>query len=501
MRIGSVSKQFTALAYLLLCEDGKATPEDRLGKYFAKFKPIAKRVQMMQLLGHTSGLRDASDMRFRLGGLEGRPVAASEVLSLYEEIDDLDAEPGTTWIYNNGAYMILSTVVQMLADRPFGEFLKERIFSPLGMYDTVVRPWDTEFGSNSASPHTRVNEDRFERRYWGIEFGGAGSLSSTVDDLLRWLRHMECPRVGTPKTWTLMLTPQSLLNGASTGYSCGLIRTRYRGVDVICHGGGWIGGNAQALKVPAYGLDVVVLSNRSDVFSPVLVHRILDECLPDLSPLPDSDGSLEGSEGFSLYRVPHSQPAREYEHVQESSAKYLAGSFLSASSGRIVQLFARDGRQIVSVDGHDLPYDRINERQLAPIAIWSHVHRTVELLGDARQPSALRLMDFGETDLFDLLQEAAVFEPRAILGLYRETATRAGAAFYLGQEGPRLNIESRFGSVEYTVRALTALVFRITSASSGFLDAIITFTPTYDAFYLSSYNVKRLWFRRVAETK
>src|SRR6185312_4100720 len=222
MRIGSVSKQFTALAYLLLCEDGKATPEDRLGKYFAKFKPIAKRVQMMQLLGHTSGLRDASDMRFRLGGLEGRPVAASEVLSLYEEIDDLDAEPGTTWIYNNGAYMILSTIVEMLADRPFGEFLEERIFSPLGMYDTVVRPWDTEFGSNSASPHTHVNEDRFERRYWGIEFGGAGSLSSTVDDLLRWLRHMECPRVGTPKTWTLMLTPQSLLNGASTGYSCGL---------------------------------------------------------------------------------------------------------------------------------------------------------------------------------------------------------------------------------------------------------------------------------------
>lgn len=503
MRTGSVSKQFTALAYLLLCEDGKATLEDPLGKFFPHFNSAVQKVTMLGLLGHTSGLRDAADMRFRFGGLEGRPVSTAEILGLYKNIEDVDAEPETTWIYNNAGYMILSTVVEMLADRPFGDFLKERIFSPLGMYDTVVRSSDIQFTTNSATPHTAAGNDLFEKRYWGIEFGGAGSLTSTVDDLLRWLRHMDAPIVGNSKTWSVMLTPQRLLNGTSTGYGCGLIRSRYRGIDIICHGGGWIGGNAQALKVPAHDLDVVVLSNRSDVFSPVLVNRILDECLPDLEPAHDSGPARQGSEGFSLYRMDCTRVDSKWEHTAgpDSHARFLTGLFRSGRTGRIIQLFPKDGRQIVSIDGHDLPYDHMGERKLEPISIWSHVKRYVELLGDPRHPSALRLKDFGEVDELSSIDSSIVPQSRPMLGTFREHATGAIATILVGASGLQLRVESPYGSVEYGAEPLTDVACRITCLSSSFLDAIITFTSTYDAFHLSSYNVRRLCFRRIAETR
>lgn len=497
MRVGSVSKQFTALAYLLLCEDGKASIDDRLGKYFPKFSPVAQQLPIKLLLGHTSGLRDAADMRFRLGGLEGRPVTTAEILSLYEEIDDLDAEPGTDWIYNNGAFMVLSTLVETLAERPFGEFLKDRVFSPLGMYDTEVRRWDTDFGSNCATPHTLVSKDRFEKRYWGIEFGGAGSLSSSVDDLLRWLKHMDSPTVGSLKTWALMLTPQSLASGVSTGYACGLIRSRYRGVDIICHGGGWIGGNAQVLKVPSVGLDIVVISNRSDAFAPVLGNRILDLCIPNLDPLPATSHGPPKSEGFSLFRVAADDPqgGSGSPTAERPGAALLIGTYRSAS-GRVVQLFPKDGRQIVSVDAHDLPYDFIEEKKLVPIPIWSHVRRFIELSGDPQHSTAIRLNDFGNVEELSRVHVPDNAEWNRLAGEYRADVGCAVARILHTAGELTMTTECKFGRAEYAVSVLCERTCRIRFASSGFLDAILVFNEDYSEFHLTSYNVRRLRFAR-----
>src|SRR5207302_6970418 len=91
-----------------------------------------------------------------------------------------------------------------------------------------------------------------------------GAMVSTIDDMLRWLTHMGTPTVGSAQTWAAMKAPQRLVNGRSTGYGLGLFSSQYRGVEVISHPGSWTGANAQMLKVPTAGLDVVIMANRYD---------------------------------------------------------------------------------------------------------------------------------------------------------------------------------------------------------------------------------------------
>ena len=303
MRVGSVSKHFTALAYMLLCEQGKAGIDDPLRKCFPEFNPVTHNVTMRQLMGHTGGLRSACDIRFMFGGFEGRQVKSSEALALYRDIEDADSAPGATWMYNNGGYMIVSAVIEKITGRPLEEALQQYIFSPAGMYDTLMRRWDTDFVPNSATPHTLAPTGRYEKRYWGIDFSGAGSVVSTVDDLLRWMAHMDKPIVGTGATWEIMRAPHALTNGTSTGYGLGLMSARYRGVDTLGHSGGWLGGNAQMLKLPGVGVDIVVISNRADVFTPVLVNQVIDVTIAGLEPVGATRRPRSKTEGFSVLRI------------------------------------------------------------------------------------------------------------------------------------------------------------------------------------------------------
>ena len=338
-------------------------------------------VTMRQLMSHTSGIRDASSIRFRLGGFEGSRFLLNELLQIYSDIGDVDFAPGATCAYNNGGYMILGAVIERITQQPLGEVLWNRIFAPIGMYDSFLRNWDTEFFANTATPHTLTSKGRFERRYWGVDFGGAGNMCSTGDDLLRWLIHMDSPIVGTRATWDLMTTPNVPPNGTSTGYGFGLHQGSYWGLKTLSHGGGWIGGNAMIMKVTDIEVDVAVISNRNDVYSPVLVNRVLDLCIFGDRSNPHSDGNEE----YSVYRVNCiSSPVQSGS--QTKAATIVTGTFRSLEANRIVQLFGRGGRQIVAVNAHDLPYERRGERELVPSEAWSHIKRTITLQGDPASP-------------------------------------------------------------------------------------------------------------------
>ncbi len=498
MRIGSTSKQFTALAYLLLCEDGNARLDDSLGTHFPEFSPALRSVTMFQLLGHISGIRDATDIRFRLGGFEGRPITSHELLSLYCKIEDFNAPPGSTWIYNNAGYMLLGSAVERISGQSLQDFLWDRIFSPIGMYDTSLRPWDTTFTPNTASPHTLMGDGTFQRRFWGLDFAGAGSMLSTVDDLLRWLAHMRAPVIGSRATWDAMLSPQILSNGTSTGYGGGLIRSRYRGLDTINHGGGWIGGNAQILKVPALDLDIVVISNRSDVFSPVLANRVLDVNVPEIKPAIVSGREPPSDHRFSVFRIPPKATAPTLAALDDpaASTRYLTGTFRSPKTGRIVQLFPENGMQIVSIDAHDLPYERDANGDLVPISVWSHIKRFIELPGSEDLTRRIRLMDFGEVDELTRVEAGLIPDARPLAGEYRSNAVGAVARVTVGDDGVRLRFDSAFGSNEYSMVHICERSWRITSPESIFLDALITFNETYDIFRMSAYNVRDFLFNR-----
>jgi D-aminopeptidase len=468
MRIFSASKHFTCLAYMLMCEDGKADIDSRLGELLPELHPVTHKITMRQLMGHMSGLRDVCDVRWQINGI-ALPVSSPEVLSLYRDIDDVNFRPGTDYCYNNGAFLLLSTVIETISGQSLEEVLRTRIFEPVGMHDTLLRRFDDDFVPNSATLHSLGANGVFSKTYLAGALAGEGGIVSTVNDMLRWLAHMDEPRVGSASTWALLKTPQVLANGTSTGYGLGLKTERYRGVDTLYHAGGALGGNSQMLKAPAAGLDVAIMLNRADVMGMQLAHMILDTCLPELEP------------------------------VAEASKYPLAsGVFRSPVTGRVVQLSARNGQQVVSIDAQDFPFIADSDGLLRTSGIMSFDQLSVRPLGDPENPTAIQFNRFGNHD--DLIRVEPPKRPdtTTLCGDWISIATGSRATFFDTTEDRWLRTTGRwFGSLEFKLERLGDYLWRAKAVVPG-LGGILSFEESGNAFMFSTYRNWMLKFRRIA---
>jgi CubicO group peptidase (beta-lactamase class C family) len=133
MRIYSITRHFTCLAYVLLCEDGKAGIDDPIGKHLPELHPVARDVSVRHLMTNTSGLRDAEDILWQFNGT-GRNVTVAELLSLYRDIDDMNFPPGTQWTYNNGGFVLLTAAVERIAGMSMEEILRHPPYFRPGGY-------------------------------------------------------------------------------------------------------------------------------------------------------------------------------------------------------------------------------------------------------------------------------------------------------------------------------------------------------------------------------
>lgn len=467
MRIGSATKHITCLTYLLLCEEGKARLDDSLGKYLPELNSVTHPVTIRHLMGHTGGLRDAANIRFQFSGMSGM-ASTSDLLSLYRDIDTINAAPSTSWMYSNGAYVLLSEVIERISGQSLGDAMASRIFRPLEMNSTMLRRWDTDFVENSSTPHMTNPAGQFERPSWGLDFSGGGAVVSTVDDMLRWLRHMDAPVVGSAETWRLMKAPQILSNGSSTGYGLGLVTGQYRGAETLYHIGGWLGASAQVLKVPAVELDIAIMVNRHDVSAPVLADQILDACLKGLDPPADTTG-------------------------------HVFGTFVSERTGRVVQLYEKNGQQIASVDGYDLVVEVDNEGTLSPAGPLRYVKQSILPLGDPTKPSAVRLNDFGNLDELQSVQPDHNANLNAVTGTYRSDTADVDAIVSVSGGNLELVTNGRFGSMIYDdLKNLTKGVWlaRPTGGAKEWFGSILSFTR--DGLMFRSYAIPNpLPFRRV----
>ncbi len=463
MRIGSTSKHFACFAYLLLCEDGRAGLDDTVGTYFPEFHDVARRVTIRQLMGHVSGLRDAVTLCMMVHGT-GVPTTEREMLAYYETIDDVDFAPETNWSYNNGAYAILSSAIERISGQSLDAFLQERVFKPVGMHDTMMRRWDTDFVPNSATLHMVDAGGGYTKQYMGMEISGMGGMVSSMDDMLRWLRHMDRPVVGSAETWRLMKTPRDLSNGRSTGYGLGLISALYRGVPTIAHSGGVMGGNSQMIKVPGAGLNISVAANRTDVNSVELANRIIDACVEGLEPI----GAAETGEKRT-------------------------GLFRSSRTGRLVELLEVEDKPFVSVDA------------AMPFPLKSNGNGGFELAppvdfikwGVAPSETGLQFSDFGNEDDLDEVQRDAEAKIGAFAGVYRSAPFDATAEVSDGPDGARLRLTGRHGSHGYKLEPLTATIWK--ASSLGVFSAIgfaVTFDPESAGLVINANRAVGLRFAR-----
>jgi len=481
MRIGSTTKHFAALAFMLLCEDGKAHIDDPVGQYIPELNAAWRHVTMRQLMGHIAGIRDVYDLTFYLNGVSS-PTTAADLLGMYQGLEQVNAPAGQCWDYNNGGYFLLSVAIERLANAPLEDVLKARIFDPVGMRDTLLRRSDNNFVPNSASTHmTKLGDfvaatgaspskaeliQGFEKLHFGADFAGAGAMVSTVDDLLTWLAHMDHPRVGTAATWEAMKTPLALLSGATTGYGLGLITGDYRGLSTLSHPGGWLGGNAQLIKIDCLGLDIVAISNRHDVSAALLTNRIIDRIVAGLPP-----GAA----------------------TEQMSA---TGAFCSQHTGRVVELRANGRTQIVSIDGCDWPFEWHGDGRLRPTSEWAFLNHELRLFGDPQCPDDIELVTFGDRDELSRLSNSDEDVGETISGLYVARSLniscrieRNGAAFELVTLGAR-------GSVGYGLEQLSPAVWRAQDKESP-RAAVLRFNPKSLTFQFSTYHTWNLEFERV----
>lgn len=476
MRIYSTTKHFTCLAYMLLCEDGRADVDEPIGRHLSNLHPVAQRVTARQLMGNNSGLRDACEIRWLFSGT-GRGISSTELISIYRDIDDVNFSPGTTWCYNNGGYHLLSALIEHISGQPLEEVFRNRIFQPVGMHDTLLRRFDSDFVPNSASMHMKGSAGDYQRLYLPGALAGEGGIVSTVDDMLRWLAHMDNPRVGSAATWLRIKTPQVLNNGISSGYGLGLVKSRYRGVETLSHSGGGLGANSQMLKVPAAGLDVIVIMNRPDVSSVDLVGRVLDTCLPEL---PETHESTE--------------------FVTSN------GVFCSRSTGKLIQLLSapanhpriKEGRPIVSVNGFDVPVQSDGRGKLRPIGSLEHLRLEFVLHGNSQEPSSILFSDFGNATELERLPSGNDLTTEEVTGRYRSDTTGTEVTILHTLEGLRLHSSGRFGGAQYKLDSVARGVYRCRSVDVFPWGGILLFDRDGARFRFSSYQTWALSFRRLS---
>ena len=260
--MASVSKQFAALAILLLERDGKLRLEDRVRTYIPELPDHAAAITVRQLLHHTSGLRDY----LALSSLAGNPadyvITERHVLTMLTRQARLNFEPGAEHLYSNSGYVLLSIIVHRVSGRSLDEFARERIFTPLNMRSTRFQHDHTAPIPGRAMGYVRRGET------WHIansmlDVVGDGGMYSTIDDMLRWATAFERPEFAP--LLSRMQTPGTLADGRAiaNGYGMGLSAGTYRGVPTVSHGGSLAGYRTNLLRLPQEKLTVVTLCNNA----------------------------------------------------------------------------------------------------------------------------------------------------------------------------------------------------------------------------------------------
>jgi N-acyl-D-aspartate/D-glutamate deacylase/CubicO group peptidase (beta-lactamase class C family) len=280
-RLASVSKQFTAMAIMILADRGELDYDDPLVKYLPELGPFGEKITLRHLLTHTSGLPDYYDV-LEEETVEGMPDTeqAMQFLAAWDE-PPLFA-PGERYEYSNPGYEMLALVVERVSGQRFGRFLEDNIFLPLGMTETVVRDSTEPEIPNRALGYTR-KEGSFELldEHPLNHIIGSGGMYSTVEDLARWDQALYTATLVQRATLEQAWSPVRLTGGEEYPYGFGWRLGRYGGLGRrLCHAGGWLGFSTFIVRYPEHRFSVIVLSNLEDFDGEDFADRIADIYYP-----------------------------------------------------------------------------------------------------------------------------------------------------------------------------------------------------------------------------
>jgi CubicO group peptidase (beta-lactamase class C family) len=271
--IGSITKQFTAAAILQQVEGGIIGLDDDIAKYIPDYSNQGKHVTVRQLLNHTSGIRNLSDLGdpfFRTLTLD---IPQKDVLALIRD-QPFEFEPGTRWSYSNIGYYLLGVILERVTGKTYADYIAERVVRPAGLIATSY--CDTRaLIPHRARGYDAVGVDFINAQYMSMTIPfSAVALCSTAGDLVTWARALRSGKVISRRSYQLMTTPVGAAAHASPPYGFGVWVIESGGKRYISHLGVLSGFNAVLSDVPSDSLTIAVLTNTSGMGASTLGGRL-----------------------------------------------------------------------------------------------------------------------------------------------------------------------------------------------------------------------------------
>jgi len=256
--LGSITKQFTAVAILMLEEQGKLNVNDEITKYIPDYPTQENTITIYQLLNHTSGIMSYTNMDSFMedARIDRTPT---EIIDVFKN-EPMEFNAGEKFNYNNSGYILLGHIIEVVSGETYADFIQKNIFDPLGMQNSY-------YGSKTKLIKGRANgysqSDGYENaKYLSMSLPyAAGSLMSTVDDMLKWQNGMSANKLISKASYDRAVSKSKLSNGEEISYGFGWMKDDLKGSTMIHHGGGIFGYTTFGLYLPQEDIYVIGLSN------------------------------------------------------------------------------------------------------------------------------------------------------------------------------------------------------------------------------------------------
>lgn len=289
--IASVSKQFTAFVILLAEKEGRLSLNDDIRIYLPELKNLPYKITIKQLANHTHGLPDFTSIK-RLQGFGDEFHGTNiEAVKTVLAIKSINFPPGEEYKYNNTGFILLAEILHRIYKKDFDEILREYIFNPLQMNHTKAVDDSEKIIPNKAESY-REKDKVFFKQSLGQMGDGASNIFTTLNDLCIWAVNFQNPTVGSREIYQKMQQNTLLNSGERIEYGMGLQTGKYKGLDIVFHGGGTAGYRSYILHVPAYHLSIVLMGNRSVFDGLLIAYKLVDLFLEDHEILPSPPNKI-----------------------------------------------------------------------------------------------------------------------------------------------------------------------------------------------------------------
>lgn len=328
---GSLAKQFTASAMLLLVQDGKLSLDDDIRRYLPEMPDYGTSITVRHLLTHTSGLREQWSLMALAGKGPGTQVHTMPmILDLASRQKGLNFKPGAEFLYTNTNYVLAAMIIERVSGQSLQRFTDQRLFQPLGMRETRWREDFRTVVPGRATAYAPAG-DGFIANMPFTNVYGNGGLLTTVSDLLRWNAFLDKPSdlPGGQALAAALQTPGRLNNGAPLDYALGLEVTRDHGRRLVSHSGSTGGYKTWLGRYPDEGVSIAVLCNNGGIDPVEIGERVARQALPATG---QAGATVSAPKAIATAQAPTADLA-PYQ-----------GLFRNPVTGELIQLQAANGQ-------------------------------------------------------------------------------------------------------------------------------------------------------------